>query len=180
MDGLCGVFRPDLIPDWIAKVGPGVAALIAVVLYGLNRWHVRQDLAGKREVLRAMITERLWEACRQVSQRRKLFEDYRKEGRTRWRSVVEDAKLMKIDRLMELQPELLKIGIRGDGVLAAFIESCRTYEHTVTALEANLARTDDGDNWIGFDFRNRLDDAKHVLDDLNDKAEKARRALGRA
>ena len=55
MDLMCGPFQPDLLLDRISKLGPAIAAFVAVSVLIANRWYVRRDLRARREVLRAML-----------------------------------------------------------------------------------------------------------------------------
>ena len=137
MDGICGVFRPDLIPDWISKIGPGVAALIAVALYGLGRWHASRDLAAKRKILHRMLRQQVLLTIEQCTVLDDIIEKIAvAEG---YEAVVKSSRLPTAQRLFELQPQLLSIGAKGDFAIASFIEACRAYESWVSNLESHVS-----------------------------------------
>src|SRR5688572_2543070 len=130
MDGVCGVFRPDLIPDWLSKSGPAIAAFVAVFVYSMNRWHARRDLNAKRSVLRAMLFKHIERALLQAfaMQQPSICARHLTPRRIFDLARVGVYSILGTDRLLELQCELLRVADYGDDAIAVFLEALHIYQ----------------------------------------------------
>jgi hypothetical protein len=138
MDWMCGPFQPELLPDWFSKVGPAIAAFVAVGVFAMNRWYVKRDLRAKRRVLRVMLVELIRRTCLHASLMQERIRCSRSDltmlllmprGARRGR-----LSLRGTDRLFVLQADLLGLADKGDEIVAEFIESCRLYRYQLDEL----------------------------------------------
>lgn len=147
MESICGILQPELIPDWISKVGPAVAALTGAAIYWLNRRNTIKDLKHRRTSVMGALQIHLERAI--VFARTSLdriqarsFADISDNDMT---IEMMHLQLDGVGRMSELQTELFKIGMEGDDVISEFIETCRSYELAHTGWLKNCtARTPEG------------------------------------
>lgn len=147
MEWVCGPFTPALVPDWLSKCGPAVAALVAVTIYWLNRRQARNDLKEKRKVLRVMLASPVAEIV-QFAAVQIAFVHGHSDRDVRTARIAVFAKegalnLPPCDRMLDLQIELMKVADRGDDVIADFIEACRSYQDNVAELARIKRRADE-------------------------------------
>jgi hypothetical protein len=137
MDLVCGVFQPELMPDWFSKVGPAIAAFVAVGVFVVSRWYARGDLRAKRRVLRVMLVEHIKDALYFAEAMRDEFKlpalpEFTSHA-PNWaqRGIYEMA---GSDRLFELQGDLVAVADHGDETVAEFIEACRRFRRRIDEL----------------------------------------------
>lgn len=177
MDLLCGPFTPALIPDWLSKVGPAVAALVATSLYGLTRWHAGRDLTAKRDVLLSILGEtigRVWVCmCHlqtALDETCKVRDDgeFEKRSADRCARVLESFELLmerNSQRLYDLQDELVRLARNGDDTFAIFIEGYRTLDECVQSALAVSQKRGPLDVDTVRDIQSVLDDVVPLCDD---------------
>lgn len=129
IESVCGVFQPALIPDWFSKIGPALAVLIGLLLYHLTRRNTIKDLRARRKVLHAILRQHVSAGARFAKDARKELEQML-EGKgtsTIFGVALIFLKPTGMERMSELQAELLAFGEEGDVDIAVFIESYRAY-----------------------------------------------------
>lgn len=131
MDLLCGVLQPSAIPDWVGKIGPGIALVGGFLIYALNRIHAIRDFAAKREVVHSLLREHVSRLAGHIILKRQITTERMSVDpeRSSLRSILDIFALgWPLDRLIELQSELATYAKKSDADIAVFIESCRSYE----------------------------------------------------
>jgi hypothetical protein len=120
--------------QWVGAVGTVLAAAIAVLIYWFSKRDVQRQLEARRRVLHSMLRQYVRGAAQFVPHARDriagLETDMRTTGveRSTIRIYMHGFKLRDIDRMIELQADLMEFGEAGDAAIAGFIEACRQYD----------------------------------------------------
>jgi hypothetical protein len=136
MEWMCGPFQPDLLPDWLSKIGPAIAAFVAVGLFAMTRWYARRDLRAKRRVLRVMLIGHIRDALYYAHG---LQNEFTSQNPAQAFGTAHFAKrgmyeLPGTERLLDLQGELIGSADHGDEIVAEFIEKCRIFRGCIDEL----------------------------------------------
>lgn len=132
--------------SWAGAIGTLLPAVIALFIFHRSQAIARADLVRRRNVLHAMLVERVRKAVRSA----KFINDRVQSLQTSDEHLVQTfrdgASLLQVprlDRLIELQAQLVSFGTKGDQEIAAFIETCRLYHEALSECIELSQRSDD-------------------------------------
>jgi hypothetical protein len=131
-EGICGVFQSSLLAPWASFC----TAATALIIYGLSRKNAKADLEARRKVLYAMLRQHLLAIAESGDILIQMVLDGVPDERDPegWKSIIDILDIDAMDRITELQTELIAFGKGDDAKIAAFIKVCRTHQRCIEKL----------------------------------------------
>lgn len=143
MELVCGVFSSSVAADWVAAFGTAVAAVAVLAIYRMQRSDREASDASRWRVVNAVMRDLVLHVAEWGAQIDQTIEAIWKDGRSNdpqfWANESHWLRVPCLDRLAELQKELFQFGISGDSIVAAYIETCRTYEDALKPFREGVA-----------------------------------------
>jgi hypothetical protein len=137
IEGFCGVLTWQGLSSVVSGLGTLVAAVTAAVIYWKNRQNQKEDLAMRRTILHRMLLSNLRPEIKKLQWHLKAFDDLESDE-NRFKIFAVSTAVMhprSVERLAELQDELVTLGRKGDEKIAEFIEVYRSFDLELKNLE---------------------------------------------